>query len=310
MKLSCLVAAIVSSLSTFAAAAEFPDSAAFVCGMGEVFVIDVERDGPGQIQKLWSWKGAEREDVPAGLRRQFATTDDCKSVRNGERVLISSSSGGCALVEVSTGRVLWTETVPAAHSIELLPGERIVVAASTAGKGGGDRLVLFNAHAKGEPLWTGPLHSAHGVVWDAERQRLWAIGFDALQEYELAEWDGAKPSLRLAGSFPLPSEGGHDLQPVPGTDDLILSTHDHVELFSRATRTFHRHPTIGDLTHVKSAMIHPSNGRLMCVQASEQQWWTSELRLLNPDVRRSLATEKIYKARWVLTGASERSGSP
>jgi hypothetical protein len=83
------------------------------------------------------------------------------------------------VVERPSGKVVWFAQVPNAHSLELLPRGRIVVASSVHDKG--NRLVLFDLAHSDKLIWDTPLVSAHGVVWDEGRQLLWALGLKELQ---------------------------------------------------------------------------------------------------------------------------------
>lgn len=263
-----------------------------LCGMGEVFEVEA-----GSLEKKWSWRGAEREELPEAMRRRFATTDECKPVAGGTKVLIASSSGGCALVERPSGRVLWHAQVTNAHSLELLPRDRVVVA-SSLGKTG-NRLVVFDLARSNEPAFDTPLPSAHGVVWDEARHCLWALGFSELRRYEPKDWDSAKPSLVLMATHALPDEDGHDLQAVPGSSDLVLSTHGHVHLFDRDKPAFRPHPELGEAALVKGVSIHPVTGRAIYIQASEKAWWSSRISFLNPSAVIDAGSERLYKARWL-----------
>jgi hypothetical protein len=102
--------------------------------------------------------------------------------------------------------VLWHARVPNAHSLELLPRDRVVVASSVNAKG--NRLILFNLAQSDQPVWETPLPSAHGVVWDEKRQRLWALGLAELRCHELKDWESDKPSLALQAIHALPDEDG------------------------------------------------------------------------------------------------------
>lgn len=268
-----------------------------VCGWDEVFVIDIAKAEQGDMTKLWSWRAKDHPELPATLANAFRTTDDCKPVHGGTKILISSSSGGCALVDYPAGKVTWYASVPNAHSIELLPGHRIIAAASTHAKG--NRLMLFDLAKPDHLVWETPLHSAHGVIWDESRQWVWALGFDELRCYELQDWNSATPALKLLASHRLPDDGGHDLLAVPGSDDLVLSTHKHVHLFDREKKTFRPHPELGDLPSVKCVSPHPDTGRVAYLRGEGKNWWTSSIRLLNPDGEIHLPGEKMYKARWL-----------
>src|SRR5688572_23608785 len=74
-----------------------------VCGRDEVFIVDLS----DPTSKVWSWRAADRPEIPEELRPKFRTTDECKPLDGGARILITSSGGAAALVERSTGRALW-----------------------------------------------------------------------------------------------------------------------------------------------------------------------------------------------------------
>ena len=84
--------------------------------------------------------------------------------------------------------------------------------------------------------WRARDRSAHAVVWDAERQLLWA---DSQRDVVV----------------PLPDINGHDMMPVPGSSQLILATAAHTWLFDRTTHQFTKHPRLGDVPRVKSVHI-------------------------------------------------------
>lgn len=268
-----------------------------VCGMDEVFAIDHTTAEKAPLVKLWSWRAKDREDLPEPMRKAFATTDECKPIEEGTKVLITSSSGGCALVERPSGKVLWHAIVRNAHSIELLPRNRVVVASSVSTDG--DRLVVFDLAKPNEPLCDFSLPSAHGVVWDEARNCLWALGFTDLRRYELQHWDTSQPSFTLRASHTLPDEDGHDLQAVPGGADLVLSTHHHVYLFNRDKPAFRLHPEIGDQSHVKCVSTDPATGRVVFIHGSDKAWWSDTLGFLKPDSKAKLGKERLYKARWL-----------
>jgi hypothetical protein len=265
-----------------------------LCGGDTVFILDTAKD---KTKPIWTWQAKQCEQLPEAMRGTFATTDDCKPVDGGSRILISSSSGGCAVVERPAGKVVWYAQVPNAHSLELLPRGRIVVASSVHAKG--NRLVLFDLAHSDRPIWDTPLISAHGVVWDEGRRLLWALGLKDLQSYELKDWDGDKPSLAIKGNYPLPDGGGHDLQPVPGSNDLVVTTGPRVYFFDRDKHEFRLHPDLGDRANVKSVSIHPVTGQTAFIQATES-WWSDTLGLLTPAGTIQLPGERLYKARWLV----------
>src|SRR5690606_8713998 len=104
--------------------------------------------------------------------------------------------------------VLFHAEVPNAHSIELLPGQLLAAAASTAPNG--NKLMVFDWKSQNpDPVFTDSLYSAHGLVWDARRKRLLALGYDVLREYKMPP----PGRFTLAREWKIPGVSGHDLQP-------------------------------------------------------------------------------------------------
>ena len=221
----------------------------------------------------------------------------CKPVDGGKRLLVSSSSGGCALLELPSGKALWWARVANAHSIEAVPGDRIAVAASVGTNA--NRIVVFDRTGGTKVVTETPLPSGHGLVWDESRKRLWALGMKELRAYSLKDWDGAKPSLELERSHPLPDDDGHDLRAIPGGPDLILTTHHGVWLFDREKATFRTHPELGKRERVKCTDPHPETGQLVVIQAAGDNWWTDKIERFSPAAPGiHLEKERLYKGRW------------
>ncbi|QJE97441.1 DUF6528 family protein [Luteolibacter luteus] len=266
-----------------------------VCGGEEVYQVDPKAS---PVTKLWSWRAKDRPELPEAIKGIFATTDECKAIDNGKRMLVCASSGGCALLEMPSGKALWWAKVTNAHSIEILPSGAIAVASSTGANG--NKIVFFNASVPEKPVHEIPLPSAHGLVWDEERTGLWAIGFKELLFCQMKKGDPPL-SFQVKARYPLPDEDGHDLRPVPHSPELILSTHAHVWRFHRDKGEFKPDSELKDRVETKSIDIHPKTGRIMLTQASGENWWTNFVELLNPAAKITLEREKIYKARWFIT---------
>jgi hypothetical protein len=261
-----------------------------VCGGDEVFQIDPAANPPA---KLWSWRAKDRPEIPAHLQKTFNTTDECKPLDGGKRLLVTSSGGGCALLELPSGKALWWARATNAHSIEALPGGRIAVAASVGANG--DKVLLFDEKIPEKSIAELPLPSAHGLVWDEARKCLWALGFG-----ELLACDIAGDKLTVKARHPLPDDDGHDLRAVPGSPDLMLSTHASVWRFHRDDAVFRPDPDLKGRFKVKSADVHPVTGRLVVVQASGKNWWTEQLEFLHPAAKMTFKGETMYKARWLV----------
>jgi len=277
-----------------------------VCGWDEVFILHLKREHRQTPAKVWSWKAQDRTDLPAHSRELFKTTDECKPVRGGG-VLITSSTSGVALAERETGNVLFHAVVPNAHSAELLPAGRAVVASSGAEEG--NRLVVFNLNGPPEPVCTDEMSWAHGVVWDAQREVLWALGRDELRAYELRDWASPDPSLSRVATFDLPDPGGHDLSPVPHTPLLVVTAQEHVYQFDRDERRFAPHPLLGNVPCVKGVSVHPASGQIAYVQAEGEHWWAETIRFLEPEGVLHEPDAHFYKARWDAAAQEEPEGA-
>lgn len=268
-----------------------------VCGWDEVFILNMAKTPP---QKVWSWRAADRPELPAEYHDKFKTTDDCKPVDGGKRILISSSSDGVALVERATGKALFYGAAGGAHSVEMLPGGRIAVAASTSPRALNNRLVVFDVKQSGRPLFDTELTSGHGVVWDKKRQTLWALGLKVLRAYKLENWSSPNPSLSKTAEYELPDNSGHDLMAVPGTSLLSVTTHHSAWMFDRDKHSFSPHPNLAGKENVKSITQHPQTKEIVWTQADKGFWWTETLRFLNPENTHQIKGEHLYKARWLV----------
>jgi hypothetical protein len=279
-----------------------------LCGWDEVFILDLSGGTESQPNKVWSWRAKDRPELPSHMRDRFGTTDDCKPVDGGRRLLITSSGGGAALVDRETGRASFWATVGNAHSADMLPKDRVAVAGSyIENELGGNVLEVFDARVPEKPVYTCELTGGHGLVWDGKRRTLWALTGEDVRAYQLLDWDSAKPSLKLLGRYDLPEPGGHDMFPLPGDRDLSVTTMGHCWLFNRDTHSFKLHPFLSDTADVKSICVNPSTGQLVYIQGGLQDWWSDTIHLLTPRRTICLPDERLYKARWNVVSDRGRS---
>jgi hypothetical protein len=269
-----------------------------ICGDDTVYEASLAGDPSKQRwEDVRSWRASESASLPAPYaERAFATTDDCKPIDEGTRVLVTSSSGGVAIYDRSSLQTLFYAMVGNAHSACLLPGGYLVVAASTHPQG--NALVVFHRGKPETPLFRTPLDSAHGVVWDERRRILYAVGMDTLEEFRFNP-SNRDAMLRRVRQTKLPSEGGHELSPAPN-DSLFVTTGSQALLFDKQQRHFTPHPVLGAMHHIKCISFDPRSGRIAYVRADEGEgvWWTFRLRLLNPEAEIQSPGKRIYKVRW------------
>lgn len=277
-----------------------------LCGSAEVCILDLDRLDQGRPREVWSCALKDRPELSAEHRELlswFGSTDECKPVAGGERILVTSVAGLAALVERHSGRATLCGWAPGAHSAELLPEGRVAVAAShppaRAPEGAGNRLAVYDPGAPGEECCGDELLGAHGLVWDEPRGVLWALGKLELRSYRLAGWTSSRPALARAQGCDLPEPGGHDLRPVPGSDALALSTSHHVWLFDRERLRFDPHPDLADAAGVKGLSVHPVTGRIAWVQREEGLGeYSDRIRFCRPEGVLHLPGRKFYKVRW------------
>ncbi|MCW5966712.1 MAG: hypothetical protein KIT83_21920 [Bryobacterales bacterium] len=268
-----------------------------LCGGNAVYDARLAGDaGSLRWEHVRTWRPERSTGLPLSYAlTPFATTDDCKPIDDGKSVLVTSSAGGVAIYRRDNFESTFHAMVANAHSACLLPEGHLVVAASTHADG--NALVLFHRDQAEEPLFRTPCYSAHGVEWDAERNRLYALGMETLEEYSFSPGD-AKAQLRKVEETKLPSPGGHELSPGAVAEELFVSSSTDVFVFEKETRTFAKHPGLGGMHHVKSISVHPQSGQLSYIRADEGVWWTFQLRFLNPAAEIESPGQRLYKARW------------
>jgi uncharacterized protein DUF6528 len=252
----------------------------------------------------WEWAPSEANGL-GDLVDAWVHPDEAKlATRDGQQYLLTTASGGFAgVIPYPAGTdAYWAADVVAAnnpHSIELLPDGNVAVAAST---GGWLRVYTASQGPRSTAHAEFPLTGAHGAVWDGDV--LWALGTHELVALRVGGTPDA-PTLTPEREIALPSEGGHDLQPVPGAGDLLwVSTHDEVLQFSKAAGTFstdYAGAAEVNRANVKSVTTHSASGQILSVTPKpghECTWCTDTVDLAVPSGSLTLPGGWIYKARW------------
>lgn len=266
----------------------------YACGDDQVRALRVGADG---AVETWRWTARDARDLPAEYRdRLLAHIDDCKPVENGRAILVTASTGGAVLIDRASGRVTFRARVPMAHSADLLPGGRIAIALSIAPDG--DRLQLYDRRYSEQVIQTLPLPSGHGAVWDAKRQRLFALSHDLVQAFRLTG-RGRAARLTETARWALPGRhDGHDLSPAG--DGYYVTTDDGAWRFDPDAGRFTAYAPLNPALRVKS--VSAIGDRIAWVQA-EQRWWAGGFTVMAADGgdRRRIALDGIhlYKVRWV-----------
>lgn len=262
-------------------------------GDDKVIIIDYAKSSPEKKHISWELKACEIIGLPDSLQGYFNTMDDAKSVENNTKLLISSSGGGVVLVDRETKKCLFYAKAPNAHSVEYLPNDRIAVALSTAE--GGNRIEVYDVHQSDVPLYSDSLFSGHGVTWNKEQERLYALGYDKLRAYSLDDWASEKPALKLEQEWTLPATGGHDLF-APSSNQLLLSTSKEVWAFNIQEERFSPFEPIADVENVKSIYFNEETKEVIYTKG-EISWWTHQVHFLNPEKTLPVPEMKLYKIR-------------
>ena len=200
-------------------------------GKSQLEVYDISKGKLDDSSRVWSYK------MPiyniAGTKRRY-------SAKYGDVALaVCGRSYGC-MISYPEGKLLWHTWAAAnnPHSIELMPNGVIAIASSYGG-----RVRFFNPNRKTLRGYAAsvPLEDAHGVLWDDDRQVLWAIGRNVLTAYhvELTEKGGVAVTEDHDLRTTIPSNNAHDLVPVYGNkDEIWITTSPHVYRFNKVTGTF------------------------------------------------------------------------
>ncbi len=261
-----------------------------VCGDSKVVMVDYTQSRDTIPRIVWTWDAHLAQDLPEDFRtKKFNSTDDCKAIHQGKQILVSSSSGAIAVVNVSDKKVVFYTEIPNAHSIELLPGNRIAAAASTHAKG--NKIMIFDEAMPAKLVFTDSLYSAHGLVWNEKKQRLYALGYEVLREYKV-ESNG---SLSLAEKWEIPGIGGHELN-AADADHLFVTEHTGAWLFGLEDHTFKKIDGFQNAENIKSLGRDRSGQFIFTIP--EESWWTYHVRFLHPARSLVFPGMKVYKARW------------
>ena len=252
------------------------------CGDNMVYMIDAGLANETTYKDAVTWSGDATEAAAVlGLDKSRCNhLDDCKPVDNGKKLLCTSSYNWCVLLDIATKEVLFhTTATPNAHSAELLPGNRIVVACSGGESSGNNSIQLYDISQPNRILYQSALGSAHGVVWNETTQRLYAIGGQSLQIYKLKDWETATPSLELEKTERTPQGGLHDMSYV-NSNTLCIGGRG-AYLYDIGANRFTEMMLFSASTAIKSINYNDETGEL---------WYTDST---NPEGSQSWSTQTI-----------------
>ncbi len=284
----------VLSVLLFSACTSQQSFEIILCGDDRAQIMDTRFSNEDSVHVVWDWKVADAaSQLPAQYQKWMIPLDECKTYEQGDKILLTSSGGGALLLDRETRKCLFYAHVPMAHSAELLPGNKVVIALSTHPKG--NSIELYDVAQSEKVLYRDSLYSGHGVVWMEKYQRLFALGYEELRAYSLKDWNGSTPQLLLEKTWKISHEGGHDLVRI-SEDELLISDHDGVSCFNIPQEVFRPFEPLATVRHVKSVNYAPKSKRLVYTKA-EESWWTHHVYSQNPEQTFTFENIKVYKAR-------------
>ena len=244
----------------------------------EAVIIDLAAEDPTAPDAiLWRWTPSPDNGFEAtGFRHRI---DDCKlkySTKLQKHVVCTTSSAGfMGIAEFPSGKKIWEDYAHryGPHSIDYLPNGTVAVALSGNAAEKTAELRLYACDENGIPTrehFKYPFISAHGVVWDQERELLWALGRNTLMAFKV-EGTPQAPELK-------PVEGlgceihpfGHDLTKSLSHSNRLYFSSNSVYSFDMATNTLYEQFDGGDLIKagaVKSVSEHTDGSILRTVAA-------------------------------------------
>lgn len=199
-------------------------------GKAYLEVYDISDGKLDESSLVWSYKMPYYNIAGTKLRHSDTHGDVALAV--------CGNSYGC-MVSYPDGELLWSTEAAASnpHSIELMPCGVIAIASSS---GGEVRFFTTDKKNSRTASATIALEDAHGVLWDEEKEVLWAVGRNVLTAYRVT-LEGGKVTVAEESTLraTIPSDYAHDLAPVYGNkNELWITTGSHVYRFDKTTKTF------------------------------------------------------------------------
>lgn len=278
------------------------------CGSDKVYLIDATKTTWGGSYKdglMWTWSCTSVMSKCPGCKSS-SHIDDVVICNDKKQLLVTCSNNGgwCVLLEPdyeNDGKaelLFWTNIAPNAHSAELLPGGYIAVACSTDG---GDCVQIYDIKKNNTVKGSYPLSSAHGVVWNEQSQRLYAVGGNNLQIYK---WNASDGTLSLEKTLGTNSyaTGLHDISLVDGNTLIMGST--KCALYKINEGTFTQVPWFNDAATkgIKSLNYNPYSDEIFYTYAVADtheggyDWSTQTIRYTDtPFSNYNINTEKKIK---------------
>lgn len=279
------------------AAAESGSTVLVFCGDNMVYMVNADLVGDAYTEGvIWSLDVRTLASQLGLSESRCDHLDDCKVVDNGKKLLLTSSYGWCALVDIATSGVLFHSTqCPNAHSAEYIMGKYIAVACSSGTGEDYSKVQLYDISQSNAILSKSTLESAHGVVWNSQRKELYAAGGNVLQVYSIEGFDTGAAALKLVKSISAPQGGLHDLTFVDDNTLCVAGVKAYIYTIGNGTFDEMKHFT--NSTAIKSLNYNPETGEFWYTDATVPEGnesWSSQKIRYGKD-RNSATTDRIIR---------------
>lgn len=247
---------------------------------------------------VWSWRPSESGIDPTGWGLPTEAKLRYNSVWGGQWIAVSDSYGFMAVVSYPGKIKKWAVNAgksPNVHGIEILPNGNVAAAAST---GGWVRVYTASQGPSSSDYVQYDLPDAHNVLWDPQRQVLWALGGNKLVQLHVGG-TAANPTLTAVATKILSVNSGHDVEPkygdptklwiTAGDSTLIYDkTTDKEILYQRVSgyKSINNQPTTGQIVETRPHASCKENG-----------WCTDTIEFFSPNDIRIRPGAMVYRAR-------------
>ena len=254
---------------------------------------------------LWQWRPTAEKGF-LGAEKYIGASDAklrYSEFYGGYVVVTCSTKGFVGILDYETGENLYSRpTSPEnnTHAVELLPDGNMVAASTT----GNTVTIYASSQGDGEGYYKQyTLKDAHGLLWDPDLEVLWALGIEYLRAYKVTG-TLESPELEQVENHRLPSNGGHDLYTVYGTDNMLwVTTSDEVYQFNTETKAFTTnypgHSDFVSTESVKGVGNQPFSGTIitMIPNGAMHTWNSDTIDLYRPEQDGSYTHEaKVHSA--------------
>ncbi|MGB3616839.1 MAG: DUF6528 family protein [Catalinimonas sp.] len=231
---------------------------------------------------------------------------DAKRVDKGEEIsVIVAAHGSIYQVPMNyNDKYVYAKTYISCHSVEILPDGNMISANSN--QDNDNTLTLhFNKKEehdryKFEDSFDVDFHDAHGVVYDKQRELIWALGTEIGKFKYIC---CPNPKLVLLDSYPLPPShtGGHDLFPDEHGNLLVTSQQGVLRFEIDSSENLIFSELIYSSNGVKSVVSNIQNGDIYITSPEDisgyKPWQTDKIINLNKSKNYVRPNARFYKVR-------------